>query len=98
MSDRVELAKMAFCQLNKTERREFLRTFAEGPKWGNTKGALAQRIIRRLHAAERFSVSPRTLDRWAAAGLLRKRVLPGHVRASGFVESEVAALIAGVAE
>ena len=94
-TDRIELARMAFCQLSKTERLEFLRTFAPDVPKVEATAALQNRIIRRLQAAERFSVSPRTLDRWAHAGLLKKRVMPGHVRAAGFVESEVAALVEG---
>ena len=52
------------------------------------------RIIRRIKAAERLSCSTRTLDKLAAAGVLLRRKLPGHVRSSGFLASDIEALIA----
>jgi hypothetical protein len=54
-----------------------------------------ERIRRRADAAERFSVSTRTMDRWAKQGVLAKIKLPGHSRASGFREADLTALIAG---
>ena len=53
------------------------------------------RIIRRREAAERLSCSLRTIDKLAATGVLRKRKLPGRVRASGFLESDLVALLVG---
>lgn len=53
------------------------------------------RIIRRAEVAARMSCSLRLVDRLAATGVLLKRRLPGRVRASGFLESDVSALIAG---
>jgi hypothetical protein len=58
-----------------------------------TTTARVARIIRRGEAADRLSCSLRTVDKLAATGVLKKRKLPGRVRASGFLESEVAALI-----
>ncbi|MBI5386761.1 MAG: helix-turn-helix domain-containing protein [Verrucomicrobia bacterium] len=52
------------------------------------------RIIRRCEAARLLSCSTRTLDKLATAGLLPRRKLPGRVRASGFLASDVDALIA----
>lgn len=57
--------------------------------------ATEPRIIRRLEAARRLGCSVRAVDRWSAAGILRKVTLPGRVRAAGFRESDIAALIAG---
>lgn len=96
MNDRVELARMAFVQLNKTERREFLRTFAtEVPVLPAPAESAPARIIRRMEVARRLGRSPRAVDRLAAEGALRKVLLPGRTRAAGFRESDVAALIAG---
>lgn len=53
----------------------------------------AARIIRRREAAARLSCSLRTIDKLHAQGILRKRKLPGRVRASGFLESDVERLI-----
>jgi predicted DNA-binding transcriptional regulator AlpA len=52
-------------------------------------------LIRRKEVAERLSVSLRTVDSLAQSGTLHKRTFPGRVRASGFLESEVDALLTG---
>ena len=51
------------------------------------------RIIRRIEAARRLSCSLRTIDSLASSGVLQKRKLPGRVRASGFLASDVEDLI-----
>ena len=51
------------------------------------------RIIRRHEAARRLACSLRPVDSLAATGVLRRRKLPGRVRASGFLASELDALI-----
>jgi len=53
------------------------------------------RLIRRAETARRLSRSLRFVDKLAAAGILAKRKLPGRVRASGFLASDVDALIQG---
>ena len=53
------------------------------------------RLIRRADVARRMGCSLRTLDNWARTGILRKVTLPGRIRAAGFRESDVSALIAG---
>ena len=70
-----------------------LRNGPETPKPETTTERVA-RIIRRAEVAQRLSCSLRTVDGLAATGVLKKRKLPGRVRASGFLESDVAALIA----
>src|ERR1700691_1120527 len=52
------------------------------------------RLIRRAETARRLSCSLRTVDKLAASGVLIKRKLPGRVRASGFLASDVDRLIA----
>lgn len=52
-------------------------------------------LIRRKEVADRLSVSLRTVDNLAKSGLLHKRTFPGRVRASGFLESDVHALLTG---
>jgi len=53
------------------------------------------RIIRRADAARRLGCSLRAVDNWARAGILRKVKLPGRIRAAGFRESELVAVIEG---
>jgi hypothetical protein len=51
------------------------------------------RLIRRAEVARRLSYCLRTVDKLAAAGILKKHKLPGRVRASGFLASDVDKLI-----
>lgn len=53
------------------------------------------RLARRAEVARRLSCSVRLVDKLAASGVLVKRKLPGRVRASGFLSSDVDNLIAG---
>lgn len=55
-------------------------------------------LIRRIEVAHRLSCSLRTVDKLAAAGVLRKRKFPGRIRASGFLESDIVALLTGGAQ
>jgi predicted DNA-binding transcriptional regulator AlpA len=52
------------------------------------------RLIRRAEVAQRLSRSLRFVDKLAASGVLAKRNLPGRLRASGFLASDVDRLIA----
>jgi predicted DNA-binding transcriptional regulator AlpA len=54
-----------------------------------------QRIIRRKAAANRLGISTRAIDYLAAQGILPKRRLPGRLRACGFLESDLVALMTG---
>jgi predicted DNA-binding transcriptional regulator AlpA len=71
-----------------------LRNGLETPK-PETATERVARIIRRAEVAQRLSCSLRMVDGLAASGVLKKRKLPGRIRASGFLESDVTALIAG---
>jgi hypothetical protein len=51
------------------------------------------RLLRRAEVARRLSRSLRFVDKLAASGVLAKRKLPGRVRASGFLASDVDGLI-----
>jgi hypothetical protein len=51
------------------------------------------RLVRRAEVARRMSRSLRFVDKLAASGILAKRKLPGRVRASGFLASDVDKLI-----
>jgi hypothetical protein len=51
------------------------------------------RLLRRVEVARRFGRSLRFVDKLAASGVLTKRKLPGRVRASGFLASDVDKLI-----
>src|SRR5271166_979426 len=52
-----------------------------------------RRCIRRAEAAKLLAVTPRTMDKLAASGILKKLKLPGRTRSCGFLESDVLALI-----
>jgi hypothetical protein len=60
-----------------------------------TQPDTASRLVRRAEVARQMSRSLRFVDLLAASGVLKKRKLPGRVRASGFLASDVAALIEG---
>jgi hypothetical protein len=83
--------------INATEHRRLLTLIRRptGDQPLEAVSALEPRLIRRAEAARRLSCSLRTVDKIAEKGLLRRRKLPGHVRASGFLESDLAALISG---
>jgi len=94
-SDRACL--MAFIRLPAAERARMMgylrsRTNVTKPE---TQTERIERIIRRAEAARRLSCSLRLVDRLAKDGILPKRKFPGRVRASGFLESDLLALIAG---
>ena len=56
-----------------------------------------QRLIRRIEAARRLSVSLRTIDKLCVQGTLRKFTLPGRTRAAGFLEADLVGLLKGQA-
>lgn len=60
-----------------------------------TSAERVARIIRRREAATRLSCSLRTIDKLHAQGILKKHRLPGRQRCSGFLESDVNALVLG---
>lgn len=73
----------------------FLRNGTPAAK-PETQTERVARIVRRAEAARRLSCSLRTVDKLAASGVLPKRKLPGRVRASGFLEDDLNAVIAGM--
>jgi predicted DNA-binding transcriptional regulator AlpA len=93
-ADAVQLAKLAFLGLSKSERREFLRTFTDTP----TPAPAApgpDRILRRGEVARLLARSDRAIDRLAADGILQKVKLPGRRRCCGFRLSDVLSMIGG---
>jgi len=83
--------------VNPSERNRLLSLMRRGPEPQAIPVVAAPepRLIRRAEAARRLAVSVRCVDTWAKKGILAKRILPGHARASGFLESAVSALIHG---
>ncbi|MCG2659471.1 MAG: hypothetical protein L6437_04395, partial [Kiritimatiellae bacterium] len=77
------------------ERNRLMSLARQGPEAKETPAIIptVPRFIRRAEVAERMSVSLRTIDKYAVTGLLRKRVLPGRKRASGFLAADVEALM-----
>jgi len=76
-------------------RNELLAVLRNGLPKAETMTQSVERLVRRGEAARRLGYSVRMIDRLAQEGVLRKRKLPGRVRASGFLESDLTALIAG---
>jgi excisionase family DNA binding protein len=56
---------------------------------------VADELLTRAEAAQLLRVSPRTLDRWADAGRLRRRYLGGSTRLVRFLAAEVRELAQG---
>jgi hypothetical protein len=76
------------------DRNKIMTTLRGGVECDNTKKEPAPpRILRRLEAARRLGGSVRLVDRLAQTGELTKFRLPGRVRAAGFLESDINALI-----
>ncbi len=84
-----ELARMAIEALPTADRRRLLESM-------NTAGP-PECLLRRKETARRLGVTQRAVDRLAAAGYLPRVRLPGRVRAVGFRESDVSAIIEGAA-
>jgi hypothetical protein len=93
-ADKLELAGMAFMQLNKTERRAFWSKYTDAtPTAPATPAPSPDRILRRGQVAELLARSPRAVDRLAADGILHKVKLPGRRRHCGFRLSDVLSMI-----
>ena len=89
---KLSMARLALDQLSRKDRVALLRDlgFTSEQQTGQSPEV---RILRREEVARRLSVSLRTVDLWAKMGLIKKRVLPGHIRASGFSSADVDRLI-----
>lgn len=83
--------------VNPPARNRLLAILRQGPQPQVAPAAAptGPRFMRRQEVAERLSVSLRTIDKYAATGLLHKRTLKGHKRASGFLAADVDALLTG---
>lgn len=86
----LQLARLAVAGLSVQDRKEFIRELV-----GQKAEVRAARILRRAEVAVRFGVTLRAVDLWSKKGLLKRRVLPGHTRAAGYLESDVEALMQG---
>jgi hypothetical protein len=72
-----------------------LRTGVAAPNPPAPSPDTGPRIIRRREAARRLACCVRVIDRLAQEGKLKRVKLPGRVRAAGFREGDVNALLAG---
>lgn len=81
--------------LNPADRSRILATIRNSTSTPKTDiiSVSHPRLVRRAEVARRLSCSLRTVDKLAASGVLRKRKLPGRVRAAGFLESDLNALL-----
>ncbi len=96
--DAVKALLRADPSLTPTDRTRILATIREHGKTDTPTAPAPDCILRRVEVARRMGCSLRAVDHWARAGLLQKVTLPGRVRAVGFRESAVCALIAGHSE
>lgn len=81
----LQMARLALAALTAAERAALL----------NESTPVEDRILSRSEVARRFNRSARSIDQWHRRGLLRKVKLPGLARATGFLESDIAALLRG---
>lgn len=93
--DAVRALLRADPSLTPTDRNRILATLRSHGKTEPEPAAPEPRLIRRADAARRLGCSLRALDNWARTGILRKVKLPGRVRAAGFRESDLVAVIEG---
>jgi hypothetical protein len=77
------------------QRSQFLNLVKTGPVPLAETPPKEPRLLRRAEVAARLSRSIRMVDKLAESGVLKKRKLPGRIRAAGFLESDVIALIGG---
>ena len=80
------------------ERSKILKLIQRGGEPPASQSKEPPRLLRRKEAAERLSISLRTLDQWARDGLLTKVTLPGKTRACGFSSEAIDALVGGNVE
>ena len=80
--------------LTPRDRAQVLALLRDKPKQIKTETeATPPRLIRRAEAARRLDCSLRLIDRLAQQGILPKHKLPNRKRASGFLESDLNALL-----
>ena len=93
MSEKLQMAMLSYKQLSRIERQEFLT--AVSPQVGQKAPAPGPaKVIRFRHAAERLGFrSTRSIMRLCEAGGIKKLTLPGHTRATGILESDLARLL-----
>lgn len=92
----IRAALMADADVSADERARVIAFLRSPPRPACEQSApKIPRLIRRAEAAQRLSCSTRTVDKLSVNGLLRKCKLPGRVRAAGFRESDIEALILG---
>jgi len=81
------------------ERNQILAAIRNGGIAGPTPLSIPNsgpRILNRKEVAKRLGRSLRLIDRLASDGVLVKRRLPGRIRCTGFLESDVNDLISNL--
>ena len=93
----IRAALRADSSVSAAERTELLARLRRGPNPVGDEQPVRgpAKLLRRNEAARRLGMTTRALDRLCQQGVLAKRKLPGRQRASGIVESDLNALIAG---
>lgn len=90
----IKAAAKADPSISPTDRAKLLMLVRGGGQH-SASATSAPKLLRRREAAERLGVCVRTVDALAKQGVLTKRVFPGRVRAAGFPEADVTALVQG---
>lgn len=92
MRSNLHIARLAFESLSKSEQRELISSFDAAQSPCPTK---SPKIVHRKQFAEWAGCTERTVDLWAAQGLIEKVKLVGRKKALGFRESDVTRLLEG---
>lgn len=77
------------------QRNQILQFMKSGAQESSPPTPALVKLLRRQEVADRFNINVRTVDLWAAQGLLNKVKLPGRQRACGFPSDQVDALVRG---
>ena len=90
MSNSIEIAKMAFAGMSRSEQAAFAAQVL-----GSEIVAAPGRILKAVKVSRLLDCSLTALANWRREGLLVPVVLPGRARALGYREADVEAFIRG---
>jgi hypothetical protein len=78
-----------------SERARLLTLLRHGPSTPKAEPLPSNgpRLVTRRNTAAMLAKSVRTIDKLAATGVLKRRLLPGRKRSAGFLESDILVLL-----
>lgn len=79
--------------LSPDDRSGMLSALVAYGRGDSNKGEKVPRLLRRKEVAARLGVSHRTVDKLHSEGLIKKFFFKGRKRASGFLESDINAIL-----